>query len=222
MIVLFFWLVLSGVAQAASLAWDYDTTGGKVVPSTATIQRSATQTGTFAAVTTVPSLPSTYVLPATPDNQWYRVSNSAGVSNVVQYTTVAAPPTQPAIDTLTPRVTTLETKMSVVESKNTAQDLSLTAIDSKNAAQDASIAGLQPLAGQLATLSTDTATSLSTLQARVLAVESALAGSTPPPPPSSNLSTVILSADQIEITGLNCTSLKTSGAGLKRVVTCVH
>jgi hypothetical protein len=39
---------------------------------------------------------------------------------------------------------------------------------------------------------------------------------------SDNLSVKALDADRLEIIGLNCASLKTTGRGLKRIMTCVH
>jgi hypothetical protein len=39
---------------------------------------------------------------------------------------------------------------------------------------------------------------------------------------SDNLSVKALDADRLEITGLNCLSLKTTGYGLKRVIRCVR
>jgi len=41
-------------------------------------------------------------------------------------------------------------------------------------------------------------------------------------PSTPNLSTKMLDADRLEIIGLNCSSLSTSGTGLKRIVTCKH
>jgi hypothetical protein len=43
-----------------------------------------------------------------------------------------------------------------------------------------------------------------------------------PPPPVENLRLSRLDIDRVEITGLNCRSLDTTGRGLKRVVRCVH
>ena len=66
-------------AQAATLIWD-----AQAVPSTLTVERAASITGPFAMVSTVPSGSTTYIL--TP-GAWgfYRVRNSAGISNVVQF-----------------------------------------------------------------------------------------------------------------------------------------
>lgn len=45
----------------------------------------------------------------------------------------------------------------------------------------------------------------------------------PPPPPTNNLTVRALDANRVEITGKTgaCRSLKTTGTGLKRIVTCV-
>jgi hypothetical protein len=39
---------------------------------------------------------------------------------------------------------------------------------------------------------------------------------------SDNLSVKALDADRLEIIGLNCTSMSTTGRGLKRIITCKH
>lgn len=43
-----------------------------------------------------------------------------------------------------------------------------------------------------------------------------------PPPSTANITATPLDADRIEIRGLNCTSLATTGTGLQRIVTCRH
>ena len=65
--------------QAATLTWD-----AQSVPSPLTVERSASMNGPFTMVATVPSGVTTFIL--TPGAWgWYRVTNSAGVSNVVQF-----------------------------------------------------------------------------------------------------------------------------------------
>lgn len=67
-------------AQAATLLWDVQPSGGGPL----TIERSATPTGTFTAVATVPQGTTQYIL--TP-GLWghYRVRNTIGPSNTAQY-----------------------------------------------------------------------------------------------------------------------------------------
>lgn len=175
-------------AQAAELVWDYASSASSPIPPTATIRRGATANGPFTAVATIPSLPSRYTLGPV-DNLWYQVSNLAGASNAVQYTSTAVP-TQPTIDTLTPRIQTLETRAQALESR----DVTLGQADQ--------------------TLTTQ----LTALTARVTALEQ------PAPPPvvsGINITATQLNANQIQIRGLACTSLRTSGTGLDRLITCV-
>lgn len=78
-------------ASAASLQWDYDTTGGKIVPSTANVEWSLYPSGPWTLKKTIPSFPSSYTLDTT--YGYYMIQNSGGNSNVVQY--VAPPPVPP-------------------------------------------------------------------------------------------------------------------------------
>lgn len=57
------------------------------------------------------------------------------------------------------------------------------------------------------------------IEARVAKLEGA---SLAPAPPSGNLSATVLNVDQIEIVGVNCLSLSTTGRGLQRTITCLH
>lgn len=58
------------------------------------------------------------------------------------------------------------------------------------------------------------------LESRIAALE---AGSAPVPPPTlNNMTFKFIDADHIEILGQACTTLKTTGSGLKRIVECVH
>lgn len=98
-------LCLSTVsAHAAELVWDAQTiTGGPL-----TVERSATQTGAYATVATLPTGATSYIL--TPGAYgWYRVRNTAGPSNVVQF----------SLDlytgTVTSRLDALETRVSALE-----------------------------------------------------------------------------------------------------------
>lgn len=96
-------LLLSFEAQAAELTWDAQT-----IISPLTVERSATQTGTFSTVATLPTGATSYIL--TPGAYgWYRVRNSAGPSNVVQF----------SLDiytgTVTSRLDALETRVRALE-----------------------------------------------------------------------------------------------------------
>jgi hypothetical protein len=55
------------------------------------------------------------------------------------------------------------------------------------------------------------------LEARLTALEAKVAAL-----PTGNLKVTVLDADRIEVVGMNCVSLTTSGTGLKRIVTCKH
>lgn len=66
-------------AQAATLLWDNQT-----ITSPLTVEKSATATGTFTTVATLPTGATSYIL--TPGAYgFYRVQNIAGPSNVVQF-----------------------------------------------------------------------------------------------------------------------------------------
>lgn len=96
--------LLACEASAATLTWDAQT-----IVSPLTVERSATQTGTFSTVATLPTGATSYIL--TPGAYgWYRVRNSAGPSNVVQF----------SLDLytglVTDRLTALETRVTALES----------------------------------------------------------------------------------------------------------
>ncbi len=96
-------LLFAASAQAAELTWDQQT-----ITSPLTVERSATQTGTFSTVATLPTGSTNYIL--TPGAYgWYRVRNSAGPSNVVQF----------SLDlytgTVTSRLDALETRVRALE-----------------------------------------------------------------------------------------------------------
>lgn len=183
------------IAQAPTprLEWSYQLTPSCPLPTpTADILSSSTFGGTYTRVAQLPITATTYTLPAA-NNLYYRVATACGNSNVVQHVAATPPPTGPTLDQ---RVTTVETGMAALR----LVDQSLIGV---NAAQDASIASMQ-LAVQNA-------------MDRIVALEAV-----PPPSTSANVSAAIISADQVEIVGLNCASLRTSGSGLRRTVTCVH
>lgn len=71
--------VMSGKALAATLLWDAQTVASPLI-----VERSASQTGPFTTVATLPTGATSYVL--TPGAYgWYRVTNGAGPSNAVQF-----------------------------------------------------------------------------------------------------------------------------------------
>lgn len=101
---LLFSALLSYEAQAAELIWDQQT-----ITSPLVVERSAAQAGPFSTIATLPTGATRYIL--TPGAYgWYRVSNSAGPSNVVQF----------SLDLytglVTDRLTALETRVTALES----------------------------------------------------------------------------------------------------------
>lgn len=110
-----FWLVAVS-AQAAELVWDAQT-----IVSPLTVERSTTQAGPYSTIATLPTGAMRYIL--TPGAYgWYRVSNSAGPSNVVQFSldlytglvTDRLTALEMDLTTLRARVTTLEAGPVVV------------------------------------------------------------------------------------------------------------
>jgi hypothetical protein len=110
-LVLLLSLLLSFEAQAATLAWDAQT-----IVSPLTVERSATQTGTFATVATLPAGSTEFVL--TPGAYgWYRVRNSAGPSNVVQFSLdLYSGSVTTRLDTLESSVSALAARLVALES----------------------------------------------------------------------------------------------------------
>lgn len=91
-------------AQAATLMWESQPSGGGPL----TIERSDTTTGTFSMVATVPQGTTAYIL--TP-GLWghYRVRNTVGPSNTVQYSAdLYSGGLTDRMDALEARVTALE------------------------------------------------------------------------------------------------------------------
>lgn len=102
--------------HAAELVWDAQT-----ITSPLTVERSATQAGPYSTIATLPAGATRYIL--TPGAYgWYRVSNSAGPSNVVQFSldlytglvTDRLTALEMDLTTLRARVTTLEAGPVVV------------------------------------------------------------------------------------------------------------
>ena len=181
-------------ASAASLEWSYDTTNGKVVPATASVEYSNNQSGPWAPKASIPSLPASYVLDTS--YGYYRVSNSAGSSNVVFYQEPPPSPTGPtqaAFDALTGRVATVESQVAAITTKDTAQDNAIATLMTKNTTQDSSI---------------------SDLNARLLKLEA------PTPPATSRITVKTLSQYQIEVTCVAGTAPTQVLSGTKRTLTC--
>jgi hypothetical protein len=100
---------------------------------------------------------------------------------------------------------------------NTAQyssDLYSLGVIDRLDALEARVAALEPRQ-DLTTFVRD----LAALDARVDVLETPVVF---PPPPAANISAVQNGVDRIDITGLNCLSLRTTGTGLRRTVECVH
>lgn len=96
-------LFLTVPAQAAELTWDQQT-----ITSPLTVERSATLTGTYTTVATLPTGATSYIL--TPGAYgFYRVRNSAGPSNSVQFSADLY------TGLVTDRLTALETRVTALE-----------------------------------------------------------------------------------------------------------
>ena len=96
-------LLFAASAQAAELVWD-----AQPITSPLTVERSATRTGPFTVIATLPAGSTRYIL--TPgDYGWYQIGSPAGPSNVVQF----------SLDiytgTVTSRLDALETRVRVLE-----------------------------------------------------------------------------------------------------------
>lgn len=111
-------VLLSVPAHAAELVWDAQT-----ITSPLTVERSATQAGPYSMIATLPTGATRFIL--TPGAYgWYRVSNSAGPSNVVQFSmdlytglvTDRLTALETDLTTLRARVTTLESTPVVAPS----------------------------------------------------------------------------------------------------------
>lgn len=102
------------------LEWSYQLNAGCTVPTpTVDIQTSQTFGGTYTRVVQLPITATTYTLPMTANNLFYKVSNPCGDSNVVQYTAASVPSSGPTIEQ---RLTTLETSLAAL--RLAVQDIS--------------------------------------------------------------------------------------------------
>lgn len=191
-------------AHAAELVWDAQT-----VTSSLTVERSATQTGTYTTVATLPTGATSYIL--TPGAYgWYRVRYS-GLANSLPSNSV-----QFSLDLytglVTDRLTALETDLTALRARVTTLENEAIRVDP--------VAPPPPYASVICY-----STSLPGSQV-ICAPPPTITltpGPAPPPPaPTSNLTTRMIDADRIEIVGTGCTSLRTTGTGLRRIVECVH
>jgi hypothetical protein len=132
-LMLVFVLLAAPVWAENAWQWDYDTTKGEIPPQ-ATVERGPSSLGPFTPVATVPSLPSTYSMTWPADSLWYRITNSGGSSNVVQFTPLGGAYDDTALKAA---IAALEARLKAAEAKNTAQDSDLLGIAAKNATQDA-------------------------------------------------------------------------------------
>lgn len=110
-LIAFFILLLSAWnAHAATLLWDAQT-----ITSPLTIEKSATATGTFTTVATLPTGATSYIL--TPGAYgFYRVRNSAGPSNVVQFSAdLFTGPVTTRLDALESAATALTARVTALE-----------------------------------------------------------------------------------------------------------
>lgn len=210
------WLLMLGAAQAGTLTWDYDTTGGKTLPATAKVQRSQTLTGVFLDVATIPSLPSTFTEPPVPfgwTSVYYRVVNVGGVSGIVGYTV-------PVSGLPGPMGPAGPQGPQGIPGPQGPQGIAGT-VGVKGATGSAGPIGLTGVVGPVGPMGPAGTPADMT---RVLALEQRVTKLEQPatPPSGNNLSVATVNQDQITITGLNCLSLKTTGTGLQRILTCVH
>jgi len=187
-------------AHAAELVWDAQT-----ITSPLIVERSATQTGTYTTVATLPTGATRFIL--TPGAYgFYRVRNSAGPSNSVQFSADLY------TGLVTDRLTALETDLSTLRARVATLENEAIRIDP--------VAPPSPYESVICY-------STSLPGSRVICAPpptiTLTPGPVPPPPvPASNLTTRMIDADRIEIVGTGCTSLRTTGTGLRRIVECVH
>ena len=110
------------------LEWSYQAASGCTIPTpTVDVQTSQPFGGTYARVVQLPITATTYLLPTTANNLYYRISNPCGNSNVVQYTAASVPPTGPTIEQ---RVTTLETSVAALRLADQALASRVTLLES--------------------------------------------------------------------------------------------
>lgn len=201
-------------------------------------------------IPTPPPALATFPLPATPNNLYYSVRNACGTTNEVQYVAVVTPSPSPTLDQRVTTVETglaaLRLAVQDISAANMNQDtLLIETIRRIEAleAMDASVLSALSQAGdrisstesllatqdadidRLGTWNSEQNTTIGSLQTTLNALLSRVAvleAGQQPPAPSSNLSTVNVGIDQVDLVGLNCASLRVTGSGLRRTVTCIH
>ena len=146
MIVLLAFLLLAPLAHAQELLlaqtapprleWSYQGAPDCTLATpTIDVQSSQTFVGTYTRVVQLPIPATTYMLPTTANNLYYRVATACGESNIVQYVATVPPPTGPTLDQ---RVTTLETSVAALRladqalsAVNVAQDMTLSSLTTR-------------------------------------------------------------------------------------------
>lgn len=127
-------LLLVSSVYADGLQWDYDTSKG-AIPSTVDLMKGDTSSGPWMKAATIPAQPSTYTFPYVADNKWYLISDTGGTSNAIVYTPL---PTVAYDDTaIKAAITSLTTRVTAIEAKDTVQDGSLQTLSTQ-------VSGLQP------------------------------------------------------------------------------
>lgn len=180
------------------LEWSYQAASGCAVPTpTVDIQSSSTFGGTYTRVVQLPITATTYTLPSSANNLFYRVSNPCGNSNIVQYTAASVPPTGPTLDQ---RVTTVETSLAALR-------LADQSLSSANVAQDTAISSIQAAL----------AAAQSAMQALINRVT--MLEAVPPPAPTSTFTITHIDATHIRIV-CNGVGITTSGSGTSRTMEC--
>lgn len=202
-------------------------------PSVTVRSRTSPTSSTYTTRATLSPITATmsWALPTTANNLYYSVTTACGTSNEVQYV-AAAPPTP----TLEERVTTLESKVAILQQTalipgpqgppgptgpagptGPQGPRGFTGNTGATGAQG--VPGPQGPAGTQGEMGPQGPVG----PQGPMGPEGPMGPPGPSiPAPTGNISASVLNVDQIEITGLNCSSLKTTGTGLRRVVTCIH
>lgn len=199
-------------ASAATLTWD-----AQLDSNPLTVERSATQPGPYAPVATLPGGTTSYIL--TPGAYgWYRVRNSAGPSNVVQFSLdlYTGPVTQ--------RLDVLEARLSAIESTIRAEPwdgsfmvLNTQVTELESRPQLRLFDGNPPIDTQRLSCVEGPVNTVDCYRI-ILTTEAVV---TPPPAPTSNLTVRQIDADHIEIT-CNGIGISTTGSGKRRLMECRH
>lgn len=105
-------LLVAVPSHAATLLWDNQT-----ITSPLVVERSATETGLYETIATLPTGATSYIL--TPGAYgWYRVRNSAGPSNVVRFSAdLYTGLVTDRLDALDIRATTLEVQVQTLATR---------------------------------------------------------------------------------------------------------